>query len=236
MLVNEIEVLGSSISFKIYSHKAETLEQFFDAIKNADQFNTETELPGFHDAELSGGVVRGFYSAIIPFEIEHLVEGITTKTLFKRIESCEFIAAEKHVFVSGKAALFKIALNQILAVNIQPAEFEFDNLRQLEERFTNTKSVTILNPKEKEVRKAKLVGNMENYAEYNIADSRNHGLESVAGMLDTPLGPMAVTVSSKGVLRLGVKKGMILTVECLEWIVERIEKENAPEISSFQTF
>ncbi|HQB82993.1 MAG TPA: hypothetical protein PLR50_05830, partial [Candidatus Rifleibacterium sp.] len=80
MLINEIEIAGSSISLKCWSMKVENVEATFDTIMNkADMFSIDTELPGFHDCDCENSIIRGFYSVIIPFEIEHLVDGITTK-------------------------------------------------------------------------------------------------------------------------------------------------------------
>ena len=232
MLINEIEIAGSSISLKCWSMKVENVEATFDTIMNkADMFSIDTELPGFHDCDCENSIIRGFYSVIIPFEIEHLVDGITTKTLFKRIESCEFIITGKLIVTFGKAGpmkLLAVALSAATGEHVDLLEFEFQHLNQLQERMTNIKAIVITNPKEKEIRRARLAGHMESYTEYNISDPRNHGIENVAGLIDTPLGPMTITVGKKGSIRLNVKKGLIMTVECLEWILDLIVSEKAP--------
>ncbi len=235
MLINEIEIAGSSISLKCWAMKIDDVDATFDNImKKGDMFSIDSELPGFHDCDCESSVIRGFYSVIIPFEIEHLVEGITTKTLFKRIESCEFIITGKMILTFGKSGpmkLFGTSLAAITGEHVDLIEFEFQQLNQLQERMTNIKSIVVTNPKEKEIRRARLAGHMENYTEYNIIDPRNHGIESISGLIDTPLGPMTVTVGKKGSIRLTVKKGLIMTTECLEWILELIVSENAPQPS-----
>jgi len=232
MLINEIEIAGSSISLKCWSMKVENVEATFDTIMNkADMFSIDTELPGFHDCDCENSIIRGFYSVIIPFEIEHLVDGITTKTLFKRIESCEFIITGKLIVTFGKAGPMKLlgaALSAVTGEHVDLLEFEFQHLNQLQERMTNIKAIVVTNPKEKEIRRARLAGHMESYTEYNIIDPRNHGIENIAGLIDTPLGPMTITVGKKGSIRLNVKKGLIMTVECLEWILDLIVSETAP--------
>ena len=70
---------------------------------------------------------------------------------------------------------------------------------------------------------------MESYTEYNIFYPRNHGIDSVAGLIDTPLGPMTITVAKNGSIRLAVKKGLIMTIECLEWIISLITSDKAPQ-------
>ncbi|MDD3145976.1 MAG: hypothetical protein PHD82_01630 [Candidatus Riflebacteria bacterium] len=238
MLINEIEIAGSSISLKCWAMKVTDVDATFDTImKKADMFSIETELPGFHDCDCENAIIRGFYSVVIPFEIEHLVEGITTKTLFKRIESCEFIISEKLVLTFGKSGPMKLlgtALSALTGEHVDLVEFEFHHLNQLQERMTNIKSIVLTNPKEKEVRRARLAGHMENYTEYNIIDPRNHGIDSVAGLIDTPLGPMTITVGKKGSIRLNVKKGLIMTIECLEWILDLITSETAPKAAGAQ--
>ncbi|MBF0410948.1 MAG: hypothetical protein HQM10_26625, partial [Candidatus Riflebacteria bacterium] len=48
---------------------------------------------------------------------------------------------------------------------------------------------------------------------------KNHEIDSVSGLVDSPLGPLNVNLSSKGNLRISVKKGFVLTVDCLKWIL-----------------
>lgn len=232
MLINEIEIAGASFSVKCREVKIEDIAATFDSImKESDSFDLENELPGFHDCDTDGKIIRGFYSIVVPFEVEHLVEGLTTKTLFKRIESCEFVLTQRILYTYGKPNPGKLvagALSNILGFSVELIEFEFDQLNQLQERMTKIKAIVVTNPKEKEIRRARLAGHMENYTEYNVIDPRNHGIESVAGVVFTPLGQLTLTVGRKGSLRLGVKKGFILTVECLEWLIDLIREEQAP--------
>lgn len=232
MLINEMEIAGSSISFKCWFMEVEDINTTFQQImERGDAFNLEIETPGFHDCDCDSGIIRGFYSIILPFEIEHLIDGITTKTLFKRIESCEFIMNENSFFSFGKPGptkLLGVALSASTGNHVDVIEFEFSHLNQLQERMTCIKSIVVTNPKEKEIKKARLAGHMENYTEYNIIDPRNHGIDQVSGVIDTPLGPMTATVGKKGSLRLTVKKGLIMTLDCLQWIMQLIIDENGP--------
>ncbi len=232
MSLNEIEIAGSSISVKIWDCDIEDIQATFQRImQEGDQFLLDSEIPGFHDCDTDGELIRGYFSGIIPFEVEHLVEGISTKTLFKRIESCEFIATKNYVFTTGRPGPMKglsLALCGLTGSNVSLTEFEFDQMNQLQERMTKLKSIVLTNPKDKEVRRARLAGHIESYIGYNIIDPRNHGIDSVAGIMDTPLGPLTATVGKKGSLRLSVRKGFILTTECLEWIVSLIKEKQAP--------
>lgn len=239
MQINEIEINSSSLSYKHFQFEVENIEKTFETIMaKADMFSLETELPGFHDCDCEKETIRGFYSVIAPFEIKHLVEGITTKTLFKRIESCEFVITENMLIAWGNAnpiKLFAAALSAATGNHVDLMEFEFQHLNQLQERMTRLKTAVLTNPKEKEVRRARLTGHMEGYTEYNVIDPRNHGIETVAGMVDTPLGPMTVTVGKKGSVRLNVKKGLIMTAECIEWILALIKEEKLPEVKQTQS-
>lgn len=229
MPVNEIEIPGTSISIRCLSFKAEEFSELFTKIQEeADQFCIDPEEAGFHDCDRDDECVRGFFSIIVPFKVEHLVEGIVTKTMHKRIESCEFIATNNILYVWGKIGPQKI-LEHILAgltgYGVVPIEFEFRHLSQFQERLTSIKNVKLTNPKDREIRRATLVGKMETYTEYNVIDPKNHGIESVSGILDTRLGPLTVTAGRKGTLRLTVKRGFIMTLECLQWLVSRIRDE-----------
>jgi hypothetical protein len=233
MPINEIEIPGSSISFKCWNADIEDTTAVFNRImKEGEQFDLENETPGFHDCDCDGEVIRGYYSGIIPFEVEHLIEGNTTRTLFKRIESCEFIATKRSIFTMGKPGPAKglsMALSGLTGSEVSLIEFDFNQLSQLQERMSKVKAIVVTNPKEKEIRRARLAGHIESYTDYNIIDPRNHGIDSVSGVVTTPLGSMTVTVSKKGGLRLGVTKGLIINVECLEWLLDLVREEKRPE-------
>lgn len=239
VLINEIEITGQSLSFKCFNFKPENIQTTFDSLMaKGDMFDMETELPGFHDCDCESETIRGFYSIIVPFEVEHMVDGIITKTLFKRLESCEFIITQNSTVIFGKPNPIKMAtaaLSAITGDHIDLIKFEFQQLNQLQERMTRIKAAVLTNPKEKEVRRARLTGHMESYSEYNIVDQRNHGIETVAGLIDTPLGPLTVTVGKKGSVRLNVKRGLIMTVECIEWILALIMEEKLPEFKPVQS-
>jgi len=235
MSINEIEIQGASLTLKCLKMPEKNVNNVYVSLQNVDLFSIETELPGFHDYDFccKNQIIRGFYSVISPFEIEHLVDGNTTKTLFKKIESCEFIITESMMIAWGKPnpmKLLAVALSAATGEHVDLIEFEFQQMNQLQERMTRIKAAVLTNPKEKEVRRARLSGHMESYAEYNIIDPRNHGIETVSGLIDTPLGPMTITVGKKGCIRLNVKKGLIMTVECIEWMLALINEEKLPEI------
>lgn len=229
MAINEIEVSSSSITFKNWLVKIDHLEDVFNKMKTeADQFDLENELPGFHDFDMEAGLIRGYYSGVAPFEVECLVDGIQTKVLQKRIESCEFFLTQNSLFTTGKPGLMKglsYALSAISGHNVSSREFEFDEMSLLQERMSEVKSIVVSNPKDKEVRRARLAGRIEDYSTYNILDPRNHGIDKVSGVLDTPIGPITLTVNKNGTLRLNVKRDLIILVEHLEWILSLIQSD-----------
>ena len=228
MQINEIEVLGTSAGFKVYkiSRQHDDMNDTFQQLtKSLDEFVFESELLGLYDCECRNGIVRGHFSLVAPFEVEHLKDGMVTKTLLEKIESCEFFITESNMFISGKPGPGKTLAGQLLGVlNIcELSEFDFFDLSNIQNKMAKIKAVVVTNPKEKEIRRARLAGHMEDYTEYNILDRSNHGLESVSGELNTPLGPITVTVGRKGSIKLAVKRGMIITTDLLDWIVSNIK-------------
>lgn len=229
MLINEIEVVGSSFNCSSYVCGGEIkVDQLFEVImQKADMFSLETELPGFHDCECKSGLIRGFYSFIEPFEVESLERetGITQKELKKRIRTCEFITDGTLLVAFGNNNAKKLLATAIWTAsgeNVDLHKFEFEEINRAQLRMTTVKSVTVTNPKEKEIRKCRMSGHIEAYTEYNVLDPRNHGLAAVSGWIDTPLGKMVLTVAEKGQIKLGAKKGLILTWELLTWVFDLI--------------
>lgn len=233
MAIDEIEVPGTSLSLKCWNARIEDIPAFFEKLSTeGDVFTLDPETAGFHDCDKNDRLIRGFYSGIMPFEVEHLVEGITTKSLLKRIESTEFLLLEDCMFTMGKKSGPTKGLSNSLSAasgyGVSQMEFEFRQMSQLQERLSQTKSIVLTNPKDKEVRRARLAGLIESYTEYNVIDPRNHGIESVSGVVDSPHGTMTITVTRKGGLRLAVTKGFILTIDCLKWLLALIRDEEAP--------
>lgn len=233
MPVNEIEIPGTSLSLRCLSFKAEAFGELFQKIQEeGDQFSIDPEVAGFHDCDHDDQVVRGFFSIIVPFEVEHLSEGIVTKTLLKRIDTCEFFALENLLFASGKTSAQKILEHTFAGLTgygVTAMEFEFRHMSQFQERLTTMKSIALTNPKDREIRRVRMAGKMETYTEYNVIDPKNHGIESVSGLIDSPLGPLSVTAGRKGSLRLNVKRGFILTIECLLWLLALVREEKPPQ-------
>lgn len=233
MPIDEIEVPGSSISFKVWRFQADSMPKLFQKMmKEGEVFDIAAEIPGFHDCDGNDRLIRGFYSAVVPFEVEHLVDGMMTKEAMKRIEHCEFLAVKNFLFTTGKAAPQKPlshSLSLLTGYGVALQEFEFQHLSQFHDRLSQLKSIALSNPKDREIRRARLTGHIESYTEYNVIDPRNHGIESVSGIVDSPLGPMTVTVSRRGGLRLAVRKGFILTLDCLLWLMALILDEKPPQ-------
>lgn len=226
MSVSEIEISGASLALRVLQFRCESPHHLFVAIHTkGEKFSLDPETPGFHDCDRDETCCRGYFSMVVPFEVECLVDGISTKRLEKRIETCEFFALGNTLFVAGKTGPQKM-LEHIIAsltgFGVTAQEFEFRHLNQFKDRLSSIKNVKLTNPKDREVRWATLAGKMDSYDEYNIIDPKNHGIESVAGLLDTPLGPLTITAGRRGTIRLNVKRGFILTMDCLLWIVARI--------------
>ncbi|MBI3038021.1 hypothetical protein HYY75_03065 [bacterium] len=238
MAIDEIEVPGNSISLQCSIFKAESIDKLFGEMgENNNLFDLERESPGFHDCDSNSRVVRGFYSLVSSFEVEHLIEGISTLSLLKRIESCEFLAMNGFLFSFGKLGTQKVlfqTMSGLTGFGVRSIEYEFLQMSRFHERLSQVKAIVITNPKDKEIRRARLAGRIESYTDYNILDPLNHGIENVSGLIDGPLGPMNVTVGRKGSWRIGVRKGFILTLDCLLWLNEMIQEEKPPSQTFFK--
>ncbi|MBF0408127.1 MAG: hypothetical protein HQM10_12270, partial [Candidatus Riflebacteria bacterium] len=223
MSLDEIHVNGSSISFSCLVSKTDSVGDLFKVMMAEDQqFTLSPERSGFHDCETDGEIIRGFFSVVIPFEVEHLTDGIMTKSLLKRIESCEFILLKDMTFATGKSSAQKnlsLVLTGLTNFGVTPIELEFHNMSLFQDRLSVVKSIVLKNPKTREISRARLAGRIEDYTDYGIVEPKNHEIDSVSGLVDSPLGPLNVNLSSKGNLRISVKKGFVLTVDCLKWIL-----------------
>ncbi|NCB47600.1 hypothetical protein EOM81_11355 [bacterium] len=219
-MINEIELGNGRLSVQCFDFEGSAKE----AIENSEKFNLESESPGLHDYDFSDETARGFYSIVEPFEVESLVDGIMSAKLEKRIVTAEFIILPPFMFTWGNSGCIKL-LKSYLGngfATVNSIEFDFENLYNLQNRFSLCKTVKIKNPKEMSVRNATLQGNLEAYTEYNVTKPNNHELKTVSGILEMPIGPATVTATSKGALRLITKKGMIFDANLLVWLVRLI--------------
>lgn len=234
MPIDEIEVPGASYSVTAHNFKTDLITDLFKKLAGEDEvFSLKDEKPGFHDLDCNGKILRGWYSWVTPFEVEHLAEGMVTKTLLKHVESCEFFATNGVLFTNGKQGVTNAMAQNLTALagfGVTPFEFEFTQMKQFEDRLSMLKAIVLTNPKDREVRRARLGGRIENYSTYNVIDPRNHGIDSVSGLIDGPLGPMTITVSTKGQIRLSVRKGFLLTFDTLLWCLAMIRDQKLPAI------
>ena len=242
MPIDEIEIKGSTLTLQIWKARADSIPVLFNRIlKEGEAFSLEEEKPGFHDVDAGTVAIRGYYSVVMPFEVEHLVENpvmdsvmkTTEKTLMKRVETCEFLVTDGNLFTWGAASPRKPLshqLSQLSGYGVALMEWEFSQLSQLHDRLSQIKGISLCNPKDKELRRVRLTGQIESYTDYNVIDPRNHGIDSVKGLVDSPLGPMTLTVNRKGKLSLCVRKGFVLTLDCLQWVVRLIQDNVLPPI------
>ena len=232
MAIDEIEIPGSSMSFTCLTLKVEDLEDLYKQMGSEEEhFSIDPERPGYHDLQADERMIRGYFSVVVPFEVEHLTEGITTKILLKRIEYCEFFALDGYLFATGKSAAVKNLARSLTALagyGVTNVEHDIHHMSQFYDRLSMVKSIALTNPKDREIRRARLAGRIESYTEYNIVDPRNHGIDSVTGLVDSPLGPITVTVGRKGALRLNVRKGFVMTIDCMLWLMSLIREEKPP--------
>ncbi len=216
---NEIELITGRITQTPFDFEGDAKE----AINNADKFNLEDELPGFHDYEF-GEVTRGYYSFIEPFEVECLEDGIMTAKIEKRIKTAEFMITDKFLFAWGNNQAVKL-LSSMISGSFATAtkiEFEFQELYDFQNRYKLCKSVKIKNPKENAVRTVNMAGRLDVYTSYNVLDANNHELKSVTGVMATGLGDITITVNANGTIRIGTKKESVIHADFLTWLITLI--------------
>ena len=232
MLIDEIEVVGASLSFKCLTLDIDDIEKTFkDITEKGDIFDIDAGTPGYHDCDCDRGVIRGFYSNLASFNVEYFKEGITTKEEFKRIESVEFIISPERIYLFGKpgpAKLIEMALSAATGEHVERVEYDNECMELVKSRLTIMKSIVVENPKDKEIRRARLSGHMEDYESYNIVEPNNYQINSICGIIETPLGAMKLSVDKKGKVTLGVKRGLIINLDNLNWIMDLITSDAGP--------
>lgn len=236
MLIDEIEVQGASLSYKCLNLQVEDIEETFKTLmEKGDEFNPETGVNGFHDCDCDKGIIRGFYTILKNFEVEHYVDGFTTKENFVRLEHCEFIITPERIYVFGQstpAKLLETALSAATGSHVEKVEFDLEYMQKLQNRLTIMETIVVENSKQNPIRRARLTGHMEEYEALPIIEAGNHEINSMKGTVETPLGSMKLTVDKKGKITLGVKKGMIVNVDNLNFIYDLITAEEAPVITA----
>lgn len=218
-MINEIELESGRISLNCFDFTGSAKE----SIDNGPKFSIEEQAAGYHDCDFSDVAARGYFSFIEPYEAENLVDGMTTMEAKSRIRTAEFVQTGDFLFAWGHGGAI-----QLLAIYISSEystatkiEFEFNDLFNLQNRLELCKSVTVKNPRENKVKTVKLTGTLDCYSEYNCMEPRNHELKSVSGIMNTPaIGKITVAVNDKGVIRIGTKKGCILPVDVVVWLIK----------------
>lgn len=234
-MLNEIEVVSGSLSMQVCHvefGKFSQLEMGRHIIEEGDAFNLEEEVAGFHDVEFDEVLIRGYYSGVVPFEVEYLVDGLMVRKLHKRIESAEFITDGTLLFAWGKSAPIKgmsMNLSSLSGFDCGYAHFEFEDLDNIQNRMSKLKSIVVKNPKDCEVKTCRLAGGIEEYTTYNVVNKR-HDIGQVSGLISTPMGSMTLTANQKGGIRLNCSKGTLINFDLLAWVVNliygKVEEKN----------
>ena len=219
-MINEIELESGRISLSCFDFTGNAKE----SIDNGIKFNMVDESPcGFHDCDFTENSARGYFSFVEHYEVENIVDGMTTMEAKSRIKTAEFVQAGDFLFDWGNSGAIKLLTSYISSefATATKIEFEFNDLFNLQSRFELCKSVKIKNPKESKVKTVSLTGTLDCYSEYNCLEPRNHELKAVSGIMNTPaLGKITVAATDKGVIRIGTKKGCILPVDVVVWLIK----------------
>ena len=218
-MINEIELESGRISLNCFDFTGNAKE----SIDNGPKFSIEDQTAGYHDCDFSDDAARGYFSFIEPYEAENLVDGMTTMEAKSRIRTAEFVQTGDFLFAWGNGSAVKLLASYISSefATATKIEFEFNDLFNLQSRFELCKSVKIKNPKESKVKTVSLTGTLDCYSEHDVIEPRNHIIKSVSGIMNTPaIGKINVAVNDKGVIRIGTKKGCVLPVDVVVWLIK----------------
>ena len=218
-MINEIELESGRISLQCFDFTGSAKE----SIDNGPKFSIDNQEPGYHDCDFSDVAARGYFSFIEPYEAENLVDGMTTMEAKSRIRTAEFVQTGDFLFAWGNSSAIKLLASYISSEysTATKIEFEFNDLFNLQNRLELCKSVTVKNPKESKVKTVKLTGTLDCYSEHDVIEPRNHTIKAVSGIMNTPaIGKINVTANDKGVIRIGTKKGCILPVDVVVWLIK----------------
>ena len=218
-MINEIELGNGRISLQCFDFTGNAKE----SIDNGIKFSMEDDIPcGFHDCDFAENSARGYFSFVEPYEVENLVDGMTTMETKKRIKTAEFVQIGDFLFAWGNSSAIKLLASYISSeyATATKIEFEFNDLFNLQSRFELCKSVKIKNPKESKVKTVSLTGTLDHYAEFNVLDPRNHELKAVSGIINSSIGKITVAANNKGVIRICAKKGCILPFDVVVWLIK----------------
>jgi hypothetical protein len=218
-LINEIELQSGRISLSCFDFTGNAQE----SVDNGIKFDLEQESPGFHDMNFAENAARGYFSFIEHYEVENIVDGMTTTEAKSRIRTAEFVQTGDFLFAWGNSSAIKLLTSYISSeyATATKIEFEFKDLFNLQNRLELCKSVTVKNSKESKVKTVKLTGTLDCYSEHDVIEQRNHTIKSVSGIMNTPaLGKLTVAATDKGVIRIGTKKGCIFPVDVVVWLIK----------------
>jgi hypothetical protein len=217
-MINEIELQSGRISLSCFDFTGNAKE----SIDNGIKFDLEQESPGFHDMTFVENAARGYFSFIEHYEVENIVDGMTTTEAKSRIRTAEFVQTGDFLFAWGNSSAIKLLTSYISSefATATKIEFEFNDLFNLQSRFELCKSVTVKNSKENKVKTVKLTGTLDFYSEHDVIERGNHEIKSVAGIMNTAIGKITVTASNKGVIRIGTKKDCILPFDVVVWLIK----------------
>jgi hypothetical protein len=218
-MINEIELGNGRISLQCFDFTGNAKE----SIDNCIKFSIENQDPGFHDCDFAENSARGYFSFIEPYEVENLVNFMTTMEVKNRIRTAEFVQTGDFLFAWGNSSAIKLLTSYISSefATATKIEFEFNDLFNLQSRFELCKSVKIKNPKESKVKTVSLTGTLDCYSEHDVIERGNHEIKAVSGIMNThAIGKITVAATDKGVIRIGTKKGCILPVDVVVWLIK----------------
>lgn len=236
-MIHEIEFEKASLSVTAFAFSpATTIPVLADMMIMEDRADLKTRKSGFADVETFGGILRGSFLLVTEEAVEVLREGMIVAETVYQVSICNFIMGDGGMYVWGDGSARK-SMNLRLTVldgnAPTPIDFKSEDLVRFQHRLNVVSSISVRNPKSKEIRKIRMVGKVEDYSSCNVLDPCNHEIESVAGTIEhQKLGVVKVTIGRKGTIKVGMKPGAIIETDFLGWIVGLIRDGSAPAVAS----
>ena len=191
-----------SIAFVIcrFGHEGQP-EKIISRIKESvHNFELKAENNGFHDLIADEGGLRGYYSKIEPFTVEHLDRNYeTNKENFKRISSCEFFVDKDLTYIIGKGSILKDLILSFNCIGFGMEKTHFDTYQLLEvaKSYVKLTSVSVRNGKKEPIKTVKMTGSVEDF-EHSDTVGQELDIESISGTLETSFGRSKLTVAKAG--------------------------------------
>jgi hypothetical protein len=230
-MINEIEVPKKSVTVHVFRGRPDLPAAILESIlsESDNSFRAPSgDNPGqagFIQPVVDSGFLRSCFSFVEPYEVSDFKDGVVSKHLGHRIKSCELLIDFEgdRLFAWGDPPAITGAIRHLASHQciFQRLDLQVEDMMRIEQRMYLVKSIGIQNPKTCAVRRVKLSGKIENYIEYkDTVNLGSHTITSVQGIVETDNLQYQLAVTPKGIFKIGLRPGFILTTETIHKMEE----------------